>query len=246
MSERDRAVSEVLGYALIFSIILVSIGIVSVGGLSALQETRDAEQLDNAERAMSVLADNTEDIYARDAPSRATELSVGSASLSLGENVTVNATVHAGGTRTTHSYTLRPVVFRSGTTRIVYEGGAIFRDQPDGGSILRDPPFVFTGAPRQQLVVVQTAGPSQSVAGSAVLARMKATQRDVAFEDNTSSPAFLNITSPRAELWERYLADQNGITGCAVGGPDGQSLECELAGPRLTVVRHRMRVGLNP
>jgi len=55
-----RAVSDVVGYVLVFSLVSLTVGVVSVAGVGALQDARDVEQANNAERAFDVLGDNVE------------------------------------------------------------------------------------------------------------------------------------------------------------------------------------------
>ena len=69
---RDRGVSEVLGYALVFSLVIVTVSIISVSGLSGYQNAQSFERQSNAEKAYDVMHNNIEDIYYKGAPSRAT------------------------------------------------------------------------------------------------------------------------------------------------------------------------------
>ena len=57
----DRAVSDVLGYVLIFSLITSSVGVVYVAGYGSLDSLRNAERFNNAERAFDVLDSNLEE-----------------------------------------------------------------------------------------------------------------------------------------------------------------------------------------
>ena len=240
----DRAVSEVLGYALIFAIILVSITVVSVSGVGSLQTARDAEQLNNAERAFGVLADNTEDIYKRDAPSRATELSIGPAQLFTGTNTTIE--IRDGGT-TLREFTVTPLVFRTGEdNEIVYEAGAVFRTRRDAGRIVRPPPHHW-GENRRILTIVATlARNTQSVAGTDVVARMKARRKAIELDGSTSiSDPRVYVASQRADLWKRYLDERAGIDGDCTEVSDTE-IECDIVGggPNLLVTVHEIEMRL--
>ena len=215
--DAERGVSEVLGYALIFGLILVSITAVSVGGIDSLRTVRDAEQLGNAERAFEVLADNTADIYAQDAPSRATEFSIGEATLFTGTNTTVTITDPVDGTPT-REFVITPLVFRSGNdNEIVYEGGAIFRTRRDAGRIVREPPQTWSGEEPIVVIVGTYADRTESVAGTDVLARMKARSRYVAIDRNDDfADARIEVESERAGLWQRFLADQAVVESCSL------------------------------
>ena len=222
----DRGVSEVLGYSLIFSLILISIGFVSLGGVDSLESVRDAEQLNNAERAFGVLADNTADIYERDAPSRATELSIGQAELFTGTNSTITISGSQNANPWEANIEVTPIVFRTGNdNKIIYEAGAVFRTRRDAGRIVRPPPLKFGSQQRILTIVATQAGNTQGVSGTDILARMKARNKTVlippakelAPAGGLTNPT-ITIDSQRADLWLRYLSAQPGTTGCSKSG----------------------------
>jgi hypothetical protein len=218
----ERAISEVLGYALVFAMIVSAIAIVSLSGFAALENTRNAEQVNNAERAFDILADNMADIYIRGAPSRATEMSLGNAQLFTAENVTVTVVYNSQSV----SYDIRPLVYRaSGGTELVYTGGTVFRDQRNGGLVLRDPPIVNDGdRVLVPIVSVQSEG-TQGVGSSNALVRAVAQSRSVPIGDTTSSGT-VNVTveSERTDLWQSAL-ENRGFSSCSNLGPDRVSCD---------------------
>ncbi|MEA5386913.1 hypothetical protein VB779_07480 [Haloarculaceae archaeon H-GB11] len=122
----ERAVSEVVGFALVFSMIVAMVAIVTLGGMGQLQSARDFEQANNAERAFEVLADNLADVHQRGAPSRATEIDLEHAQLFVGDPVTINVSgedtsgaapiqISSRSTRRSHSSTERPTERDSST-----------------------------------------------------------------------------------------------------------------------------------
>ncbi|MFC6988243.1 hypothetical protein ACFQJD_05030 [Haloplanus sp. GCM10025708] len=117
----DRAVSDVVGFVLVFSLIITSVGVVTVFGISTLEDARTDERINNAERAFDVLADNFDDIARGGAPSRATEIKLAETSLTLAE--TVDLSVNASDEADPYPSEFRPIVFSAGSeTDIVYEG----------------------------------------------------------------------------------------------------------------------------
>jgi hypothetical protein len=86
--EERRAVSETLGFVFAFALIVTTTGIVFTVGQGGLQNAQDQERLNNAERAMDVLAQNMNDLNRRSAPSRATEIRLSEASIAYGDPVT--------------------------------------------------------------------------------------------------------------------------------------------------------------
>jgi hypothetical protein len=89
----DRGVSEVIGFVLVFSLITMTIAIVSVTGIGGLQDAQQAEQVNNVERAFDVLDDNFDEIQRQQAPNRTTELKLVDGSIGLGEEIEITVRI---------------------------------------------------------------------------------------------------------------------------------------------------------
>lgn len=208
----SRAASEVLSFALVFGIVVSSVAIISVSGIGTLQDTRDAEQLENAKRAYDVLSDNMEDLHQRGAPSRATEISLEESQLYIGDNVTINVTVQTTGKTQTETRQVRPIIYQGNDDQeLIYEGGAVFHTTRRGGRIQSGPPIVTRGD-RVLVPIVQTRMPNvQSVGGTTVLVRANRESTAVPIRNDTTDTSdeienvSINVTSPRSDLWREYL-----------------------------------------
>lgn len=202
-----------------FSIVIISVVVISVAGMGALEGTRNAEQVNNAERAFDVLADNVADVHLEGAPSRATEMSLAEAELYTGDNVTVNVTATTGSGPVTVERELRPVIYRANNdATITYEAGAIFRVGESGGTVLREPPMLASDE-RTVLTIVAPQAPVQRGVGSAtVLVRTVERQRtvDVADVEGGYTDVHVNVTSPRYGEWRTVLSDR-GFGNCVTG-----------------------------
>lgn len=231
----DRGLSEVLGFVLVFALVVSTVLLISLVGFGALEETRDAEELNNAERAFDVLADNMADIYEQGAPSRATEISLESARLEAGDQISINVTgVNETGASFVNIFSSEPIVFSSGDSEIVYSSGAIFRVQRGNGITLKQPPFLINGD-RVVLPIVQTnlRGDTTSVSGRTVRIRAENRQRRPIRGFNAAPSPYdkiiFNITSPRAELWGEYLEAQDSTTCSPTAQPD--NVRCTVSDP---------------
>lgn len=244
----DRAVSEVLGYVLIFTLIVGSIAIVTVGGLNSLESARTNEQAANAERAFDVLHDNLADVHSEGAPSRATEIALGESQLYFGENITMRVKVDTGASTFDEDYEIRPVIFRVGDGRqLVYEGGATFRESRDGGIMLNDPPFRLN-ANGAYIPIVRTTAPNvQSIGSTNVLVRGQAGTREVLHRGlGSGTVELIEIESPRHEIWAEYFRDAGYCD--TVNVPAGtETVRCEFSayGPdRIYVTHQQIRLEL--
>lgn len=221
----SRAVSDTVGYVLVFGLIVSTVAVVYVGGFGALTDARDTQRFDNAERAFDVLDSNIEDSTVRGAPSRATELRLSDASLEFGPEVSFNVTTESGDW---YQRTMRPVVYSAGSnSELVYANGAVFR-QYDDGAVMFDEPRIATGN-RTVVPFVTTDDESDGVSTSdtrRLLVRTAVTNRNVArFEDASAN---LTVTSPRAGAWQHYLESDVGLDCTLDDGGDTDVVDCRL------------------
>jgi hypothetical protein len=241
----SRAASEAIGYILIFALIFTTVGIVSIAGLPTLEDARESEQLQNAERAFDVLNNNMVEVYDRGAPSRATELNADDGKIETGRAVTFNVTV-----RNTTGYSdsveadVNPIVFSGlGQTEFAYTAGAVLRDQPNNEVMVRDPPFRVSDD-RVFITLVETTSPDvQSTGGDTVLVRAEAVDRSINFADQREQ---INITvsdSPREEVWEAYFEDELGMS-CTTGAELDCGRPLDPSGTQTIVTVQRLRISL--
>jgi type II secretory pathway pseudopilin PulG len=242
----------VIGYVLVFSIVAITIGIVSVAGVSTLQNAKDVEQTRNVERAFDVLADNLEDLRIAGAPNRATEVSLNEATLDTATTATVNLTGWNGaGSNFTAEATSDVIAWQStrgSPTRIVYAFGTVLRSQRDGGIITRAGPFQFD-TDRTIVPLVQTRTRSaQSLGGGTIRVRAGRSVPTIQHRGDASmySNLWLNVTTSHAHTWHQYLDDQTG-TNCSIrAGPGSkETVTCELDGrDELYVTIHPVNIEL--
>lgn len=246
----DRAANEVIGFVLVFSLITATVGVVSVIGFDGLQQTRNAERIDNAERAFDVLADNVGDIYYEDAPTRATELKLADAEVYLapvppGSNPSPTKIRVTANNETTKVFP-RPLVYQSKTdsdSRVVYDAGAVFRVDGDSAVMLREPPFVLRQSQSIVTLVNVEGTPGKSVGGTTTaLVRAEELESDTAYPTGTTGPSVSNnmtiqvqTTDARAEAWERYLESEVSWTSNACTLSGSNTVTCEFGTDELYV-----------
>ena len=247
-STTDRAVSEVLGYTFVFSIVIASVAIVSIGGIDSFQNARTAEQIENAEQAFDVLHDNLADVYLEGAPSRATELSLGDTSLYTGENVSIEiARYRSGGGWDNTTYLTRPLVQRLDDDRyLIYEMGAVFRTYKDASVVVQEPPILSRSDRIHYMLPALQSGAVRSIGSTTLLVRGKATNRTVLVSDTdgTYDEFAITIDSPRADLWADDLRDRG--FDCSVPGETAECVRDDGPFSSLYVAVHQIKVSLIP
>lgn len=265
----ERGVSDVVGFVLVFSLVLSMVTVVYAFGFTGLEDARDAERLSNAERVFDILADNLADIHRRGAPSRATEIKLADATLGYGSETRVTVEItNVGSPVPTYSTSLDPIVYSpsDSNVQLVYENGAVVRERPSvGGVLLREPSSVFRKDGDVQTVVIpffqtrQTGTASVGGSGTRRLRAEKAISEVLTARRNPTSANSdvdadpddeyevtytVETTVARAPIWEEYLEER--ITwesnACSVSG---DTVTCVFGVERLYVTATRVDVSFN-
>lgn len=234
MADR-RAISDALGFVMVFAIIISTVAVVYVGGFQSLDDARQYERMNNAERAFEVLDDNVEDIIQRGAPSRATEIKLDRAALEGGSSQVINITVTEGaaaeGESISRSY--HPIVYESQTdrsNRMIYALGATFRAS-SGGTVMSTEPDWVLEDDRIIIQIVQTRHDDDNdvIGSDTILVRTWAAGADVPLENTSgSSDVYVNITSSRASAWKNYMEDQGSAVDCSQSEVDDDEANCKV------------------
>ena len=207
----DRGVSETISFVLVFALVVASVGTVYAVGVSELEATRDAERVENAQRAFDVLADNLNDLL-EGAPSRGTEVKLAEATLRSVDDAAVNVTVDsADGTQaySTGTISLSPLVYdvqAGGQVRL--SNGAVLRDSERGtASVVRGPPVVVDDDRVLLTVIKQEHVDSKAVGGDRTVRVRMAASRPRRLYDNesmTHESVHVNTTTPYTDAWVRH------------------------------------------
>ncbi|WP_254537777.1 DUF7289 family protein [Halomarina litorea] len=239
----SRGVSDVVAFVLVFSLIAATTGVVYAVGFTGLESARNAERVDNAERAFEVLGDNMADIYREGAPSRKTEIKLADAGLSFGETTSMNVSIEndtdEAGEQIYYEANLQPVVFSAAGTDLVYEGGAVVRSADGYARMVTKPPLLFSDQVVVLSYVVTSNTGQSSVTGDATaLVRGVRTGQALLVQNNSNPKMTLRIetTTPRAAMWERYINDRVTWAGADWTPADPLCTTTYLGGGRSEVV----------
>jgi len=212
----DRGQSETIGFVFVFSLIVLMIGVVYVGGFPVLEDARDAERVNNMERAFEVLDDNINDVTRNGAPSRATEMKLSGGRLSVAEGTTVDIYVEEAGNESnnaTYSATTRPIVYSDGGTTFALSFGAVLRQDGDSAVMLSDPDWLLADDRTVIPFIITAKGEGSTSVGGDVTALVVARGRTPGVEgsfapENSSANVTVTVSSERADAWNRYMSDQ--------------------------------------
>lgn len=206
----NRAVSDALGFALIFAIVISSVGVIYAAGVDNVEQIRQQEQFDNAERGMYIAQQNIRDIYIRGVPGRGVEFRLTDSRLSIGSSS--RATVRIDGTEV-YSRDSRVFEYRVSDERaIAYAWGGLIRTTPSGATMSRDPALAFRNN-RAFISMVELRGNDTTGGTQTVLTVFRNEGSDfiVQKDSNPTVTIKINTTPERAQAWNRYFKKE-GLT----------------------------------
>ncbi|MFC6975651.1 hypothetical protein ACFQL1_14910 [Halomicroarcula sp. GCM10025709] len=182
-----RAVSDLIAFTLVFSIIISSIGFLTVGGFTALEGVRDGAETNTAEATMVGYAETLADHRNERAPRRETTIKLQGHSLSRQSSSFVVDVAGVSGTQTISTGTL--VRTTGSDTDLVYTSGAVFRADENGGvRVVRVPPF-RCGTTGAHLSFVRVTGDINQSSSGRVTLRSQLRNRSLYFPDPSSGSA---------------------------------------------------------
>lgn len=228
MRNMSRGVSDVVGFVLIFGLIVATLSVVYVSGFEALTEERDDEELRNVERAYDVFADNLRDVTRGDAPSRDTEFSLGTSEMYIGDAIAIR--IEVGGDEV--EIGAYPIIYETaGGDRIIYVNGAVLRERQSGVTMAREP-SIITDNDRLLFPTIETRpGNTVGVTGGNVIVTADSTGSNTLSYHDDGGPYTVNFTieTPRTEVWERYCARHPDLHVSAID--DGSEITCGYGEP---------------
>ncbi|RAW45733.1 hypothetical protein DQW50_07470 [Halorubrum sp. 48-1-W] len=245
-----RAVSDVVGYVLVFALVTATITSVFAVGMGGLEDRRDAERIENVERAFDVLDDNLRDVARHGDPSRATEVRLSGGELSLSSTTNVTIEQVKNGTRVGNhtTRTVHAVTYTRGETTVGYDAGARFRTDGDTTLFRSTPGFVSTeGEPNRTVIPLLRTRPGDGPTaaegdGTVQISASAGVLRRFEYPEAGADPdaVRIRVESPRADAWERYLDEADGFTVDESATTDGEVVaeidRDEVVYVRVTVV----------
>lgn len=228
----SRGQSEIIGFILVFSMVLLATSGVVLFGLTALQEVQEASITDSSERAMEAISADMESLYSGTSMGQTAEVVVESGSLETGGTMTVAVTVTDGdlpGGSITIQRTLRPLVYSSERADVVYGNSLLIRDQGEEGAVAMNAPLGTFTSERTLFPILQTTANVQSVGGTTQrvkMVRSESVGRVLSETDGGVTVEIDGIPERHAKLWKQALNSrmENGMSRRPSGPP------CDLTG----------------
>jgi len=200
---RSRGVSEVVGYLLVFSIVVTIVSVIYASGMPMVERTKENSALQSMETVFIALQSNIKKVALAQSPVRTMKLNLIKGSISANKiagNITVNGKPIQFGNI---EYTL-------GARKMIYENGAVIESTPGGSIIVSDPPIFFTNSSGKAHVFISVINASGTFSAGGGIAEMSMRQDN---PDNDTRVIYngaadyvnISINSSYAYAWINYL-----------------------------------------
>jgi hypothetical protein len=216
----DRAVSDMIGYVMTFSVLVAAVAVVSSAGFEQLQEMRTNEQLNNAERAFLLVERNVEEIQQAQATVRSSEIDLhaGKMAADFGGSGASEVDVTVNGTDVDETVQLNDVVYELEDRVVAYEGGNVFYSDEHSNDVLSNGPEIVCRDDEAVLSFVRLQGPANRtfLAGGTIRITARHNESRLLFPKNRtgadsvadSEGVTVHVESSRYdEAWETFFEE---------------------------------------
>lgn len=139
MDDSVRGVSDIVSFTLVFSTIILMIGVVTVTGVGTLGDVQEGTETNVAEETMRNYAGSLADHRSESAPRRSSTIKLQGHQLTLETAASLH--YETNGTDETPLTTGALVRTTETDARLVYQSGGLFRVQDGGSVVVRQPPL---------------------------------------------------------------------------------------------------------
>lgn len=221
-SEERRAQSQQIGFILMFAILIGGTTGATVVGVGLLGDIDDQGAFQQAQSELSSVQSQHYEL-ASGVPYRSESMELSSGTLGYGDDITVQYEISTPSTTETESFDTREVTYSANDERLIYVGGAIFREDTDAGTaLMRVEPSVGSSDSGEVILpylnVTRVGGVTEYAPGgegssSVYLTSFNYNRETRAFAPTDADGNAQDVTvtttiqSERWRQWERYFRD---------------------------------------
>ena len=238
----DDAVSDTVGFILIFGIVILSMGLIYSAGYPLLQSNMDASIFESTEQSFIVLQSNMKMVSYDQVPVKNLKMKLYSAGLSSSDRSSMTIEYSGGGSPVT--YSTGEIEYHKDDKVITYENGCVWKRYASGEGIMVSDPNIYTstmnGKDITTIGVVSMQGISSAGGSSIINLNM---QHNSSTLTRTSSPVdvTVKINNTYAPVWKEYLEG----TGFTVTNYTDSNLTAQRNNTLLVVGHHVVDVEIS-
>jgi hypothetical protein len=246
----ESAVSEVIGFIFVFSIVMLAISVIYAVGYPAIQSSKENTQFQNMEQSFMVLQSNINTVAFGQAPGRTLETSLGGGSITVYPDAGwINVSETGGYSR---NVPIGAIEYEKEGRRIAYEGGGVWKKYPAGAALKLSGPRIFVQDTSDgnrtvfvSIINISSENGISSVGGegtASVVVRSKTSTYPL---NITYSPGNVTIivTSDYADAWGMYFNEtiDPSMEDSVVPGPGTvTAIISDWGGPLVVIVNEQV------
>lgn len=216
----EKAVSEVMGYAIILGISITGIAMITLVGMPSIYKLQDMTVVKDVEQAFTLSSSKASSILIGEAPMRMAKINLGGGTVTVEPNGTSRESYMAiKSANNTFNITIPmgKVKYTYGDRIVGYEGGGVWSKYPSGGSVMVFPPeFNYDG--RTLMLPVFNVNGNATVGGKGTATVVFKKKSTIVLFPNTTinktwtdplnysntGVVYVNITSDFYDAWAEY------------------------------------------
>jgi hypothetical protein len=226
LKDSDNAVSDIVSFMLLLTIMIVSLALITLYAQPILGESKDNIYFSNMEQSFTLMHSDINDIASGRSTIATRDLNLANAQITFdpgSSNISINASKSGG-----FIYNAGSIEYDIKDLTVCIENGALMSSCKTG-SIMINEPFIYTDGQTTVINIVQLGGPGFSIGGEGIVRIIQ--QKNFSESGVYPHPQDVNITinSQYADSWANYLEKQgftiiHSTPGCVTARINGTRL----------------------
>ncbi|MDY0387160.1 MAG: hypothetical protein RBT65_08545 [Methanolobus sp.] len=238
---KDAAVSETLGYILLFAIVTLSMGVIYAIGYPALQSSIDTNIFESAEQNFIVLQSNMDRVAFDQTPVKVHKMKLQSSMITVSNDSSMTITYDSD--PPLHIPTGEIEFEKDGKT-VAYEMGSVFKTYTSGSALMvSKPPIYNSSIDNKDITTIGLVSVNGDTGMSGKGIVTLTLRHNDSRMDMTPSPINLTvqINSTHASKWGEYLESM----GFTVAYPTSSSVTAQKNDTMVILSRHEVDVTIS-
>jgi len=215
----EEAVSEAIGFIIIFGLVLTGIALITLYGYPMLMQQQSNADVRNMEQTMVVLQNDIKSLCYKNVPYKETSMQVSGGSLAVVNTSGTDQRFNITRNGNTISFSPGMLLYDSDNqdAAIALENGAVIRAQAGGSSMLAEPRWYFDDASDTLVINLIALNATGTMARSGMGGvRLKLNGTDTLMDEDTAGDVTvtydaLTASSNFSKAWENYLTGSLGM-----------------------------------
>ncbi|MCK5660463.1 MAG: hypothetical protein KAH86_03820 [Methanosarcinales archaeon] len=220
----DDAVSEVLGYILIFGMVVTMVGLIFTVAMPSIEDAQERAYIESIKRGITVLDSKASMVALGESPSQTISIDSKGGIFGVNESASYISIMMNGTGMPIFNGTLGTLTYELDDTVIAYEGGGVWMKYPQGDAIMLSPPEFHYNGETLTLPIIRLRGNEYTSGTGTVQFKVAKNSSEIRFPNAIINSSFVNpvagskdiqitITSDYYKAWAKYMDERTEVHG---------------------------------